>query len=116
MNRKWINRKVVFEWDGEKYVEIYADKYLYEGEIQYAANYTPGNGGGGGGGGGGNGGVIVLITSHLSKTAIDAGAVTVSAAAGAAGASGAVGTGGGGGNNGVAGGVGAAGTTITVYV
>jgi hypothetical protein len=69
MNKRWINKKVVYRWDGLKYVEIYADKYLYEGEIAWAdeAQYA-GHGGGGGGGAGGNGGVGVIITSNLTPS------------------------------------------------
>jgi len=69
MSKRWINKKVVYRWDGLKYVEIYADKYLYEGEIALAAEAEyAGHGGGGGGGAGGNGGVGVIITSNLTPS------------------------------------------------
>ena len=69
MNKRWINKKVVYRWDGLKYVEIYADKYLYEGEIAWAdEEQHAGHGGGGGGGAGGNGGVGVIITSNLTSS------------------------------------------------
>jgi|6_EtaG_2_1085325.scaffolds.fasta_scaffold02227_3 hypothetical protein len=32
----WINTKVEFEWDGEKYVETDVEGYEYEGEIEHA--------------------------------------------------------------------------------
>ena len=76
MNKKWINTKVVFEWDGEKYVEIYVDGYYYNGALDLCAeDFNAGFGAGGGGGGGGNGGVIVFITSNLSVPLIDNGTI-----------------------------------------
>jgi len=52
----WINTKVEFEWDGEKYVEVHSEGYEYSGDIDYAqviptmgASYSPPGGGGGGG-------------------------------------------------------------------
>ena len=76
MNKKWINTKVVFEWDGEKYVETYVDGYYYNGALDLCAeDYNAGFGAGGGGGGGGNGGVIVFITSNLSIPLIDNGTI-----------------------------------------
>lgn len=70
--KRWINTKVVFEWDGEKYVEKYVEGYNYEGELSLAAvTVRSGYGGGAGGGGGGNGGNVVLITTSLSKPLID---------------------------------------------
>jgi len=35
----WINTKVEFEWDGEKYVETNAEGYEYEGELELAQRY-----------------------------------------------------------------------------
>lgn len=77
MNKRWINTKVVFKWDGEKYIETYAEGYEYEGELALAAETIhAGDGGGAGGGGGGNGGILVFITSSLTKPLIDDGTIT----------------------------------------
>ena len=77
MNKRWINTKVVFEWDGEKYVEKYVEGYEYEGELALATETVhAGSGGGAGGGGGGNGGILVFITSSLAKPLIDNGTIT----------------------------------------
>lgn len=74
--KRWINTKVIFEWDGDKYVEKYVEGYDYEGELSLAAQtFRSGYGGGGGGGAGGNGGNVVLITSRLSQSLIDDGKV-----------------------------------------
>mgnify|MGYP003146823839 CR=1 FL=1 len=35
----WINTKVEFEWDGEKYVETNIEGYEYEGELELAQRY-----------------------------------------------------------------------------
>lgn len=71
MSKRWINRKVVFRWDGTKYIEVYADKYLYEGEIAWAdVSEWAGHGGGAGGGGGGNGGVAIIVTSNLTNSSV----------------------------------------------
>ena len=37
----WINRKSVFEWNGNEYVEVYSDKYRYEGEVALAQSRGP---------------------------------------------------------------------------
>ena len=69
---KWINTKVVLEWDGEKYVETYTDGYYYNGELALCdVNVHAGYGGGGGGGGAGNGGVVVFVTSNLAVDLIE---------------------------------------------
>tara|TARA_B100000470_G_C19780490_1_gene387478 strand:- start:941 stop:1285 length:345 start_codon:yes stop_codon:yes gene_type:complete len=76
MNKKWINTKVVFEWDGDKYVEKIVEGYYYDGELSLAVETRyAGNGGGAGGGGGGNGGILVFITSSLAKPRIDDGTI-----------------------------------------
>ena len=70
---RWINTKGIFEWDGEKYVETYAEGYDYTGELALAyQTFRSGYAGGGGGGGAGDGGNIVLITSSLTQPLIDA--------------------------------------------
>ena len=81
--KRWINTKVVLEWDGEQYVETYAEGYNYEGDMALCA-FDPysGYGGGAGGGAGGNGGVVVLITSQLSKPFLDSGKVDYTVQAG----------------------------------
>ena len=53
---KWINTKVVFEWDGEKYIERYSEGYLYDGELSLCAV------GGAEGGAGGSASVTRAIT------------------------------------------------------
>lgn len=47
---KWINTKVVFEWNGERYVEKYSEGYIYNGELSLCAEGGPGGGAGGAGG------------------------------------------------------------------
>jgi hypothetical protein len=45
MNKRWINTKVEFEWDGIQYIEIYTEGYWYEGELALAGppNLPPAN-------------------------------------------------------------------------
>jgi len=40
MNKRWINTKVEFIWDGTQYVEISSDGYWYDGEIAFAQGET----------------------------------------------------------------------------
>ena len=56
MNKRWINTRVIFEWDGTQYVEKTVEGYWYEGQLSLAdVNHYAGHGAGGGGGAGGNG-------------------------------------------------------------
>lgn len=75
---KWINTKVVFEWNGFEYIERIVEGYWYKGELALADEpINAGHGGGGGGGAGGNGGAVVLIMSNLAQSLLDSGKIVV---------------------------------------
>ena len=40
MNRRWINTKVEFIWDGSQYVEQYSEGYWYDGEMALAETWN----------------------------------------------------------------------------
>ena len=49
MNKRWINTRVIFEWDGTQYVEKTVEGYWYEGQLSLAdVNHYAGHGAGGG--------------------------------------------------------------------
>jgi len=71
--KKWINTKVVLEWNGKEYVENYVEGYFHYGSMALCAvTLYAGAGGAGAPGAGGNGGTVIFITSHLTKPLIDA--------------------------------------------
>jgi len=75
--KRWINTKVVLEWNGSTYIEKTVDGYWYDGEMALCdVTKYAGEGGGGAGGAGGNGGIVIFITSNLSIPFIDTGHVT----------------------------------------
>ena len=40
MNRRWINTRVEFIWDGSQYVEQYSEGYWYDGEMALCTSTT----------------------------------------------------------------------------
>jgi hypothetical protein len=118
--KRWINTKVVFEWNGSKYIEKIVEGYWYDGALAFADEVeNAGHGGGGGGGAGGNGGAVVLIISNLAAALIDSGKIIVEVTGGNGGtrglANGAV-SGGNSSNHGIAGTTGSAGSNLTQVV
>jgi|TARA_R110002051_G_scaffold145245_2_gene218229 hypothetical protein len=89
MMKKWINTKVVLEWNGKEYVENYVEGYFHYGTMALCdVTYYAGAGGGGAGGAGGNGGTVIFITSHLTKPLIDVSGVYADVTGGTKGARG----------------------------
>ena len=71
---RWINTKVILEWNGSSYIEKVVEGYFHYGDLALC-DVLVHAGEGGGGGAGGSGGTVVLITSHLSKGLIDGGSI-----------------------------------------
>ena len=120
MSKRWINTKVVLEWNGTQYIEKLIEGFWYEGELALAdLPVNAGHGGGGGGGASGSGGVVVLLVSNLSAQEMADGKLVVEVGNGNVGAKGLAGgneNNGNAGNHGVAGNNGAGGTDITQII
>jgi len=86
---RWINTKVIYSWNGSKYIEKYVEGYYHYGDLALCdVLVEAGAGGGGGGGAGGSGGTVVFITSHLTQPLIDDSSIYATVNGGSGGAGG----------------------------